>query len=47
MRNIDNITLAVIALIGKDRAWKTAAEKRGIEHYCRRDFMPYSSKIIG
>ena len=45
MRNIDNITLAVIALIGKDRAWKTAAWKRGIEHYCRRDFMPYSSKI--
>lgn len=29
MRNIDNITLAVIALIGKDRAWKTAAGKRG------------------
>lgn len=45
MRNIDNITLAVIALIGKDRAWMTAAGKRGIEHYCRRDFMPYSSKI--
>ena len=24
---------------------KTAAGKRGIEHYCRRDSMPYSSKI--